>query len=256
MSKVIFKTFIVSLLAIMQFSFSAFAADEKPPSLADAWIIVPNAGQQAQFEQAFKEHIKYRASKGDPREWNTYVPVIGNNLNFYVVRFCCTAFKDVESYIKWDNDNKINEHWNKNVGQYVESYQHYYSRLDFTNSNWPEGDTNYRYFAVTDYKAKMGAGKSISDGKKMLSETAKAMKWPYSWSWSWQIGGEGGLSLVIPYEGYAGMAPPEKSFAAAFSEQIGDEKKAADALKSWSDNFHSTSYTVYAIRDDMSMGAD
>ncbi|WOH38004.1 hypothetical protein RI844_01855 [Thalassotalea fonticola] len=252
MSKVILKTFIVSLLAIIQFSFSAFAADEKPPSLADSWVMVPNAGQQAQFEQAFKEHLKFRVSKGDPRNWNTYVPVVGNDLNFYVVRFCCTAFKDIENYIKWENDNKVNDHWNSTVHQYVARYEHYYSRVDFANGNWPEGENNFKYFAVTDYKDKMGTGKSISDGKKMLSDTAKAMKWPYSWAWTWQIGGDGGLSLVIPYEGYAGMAPPEKSFAAAFAEQIGDKQKAEDALKSWTDNFHSTTYTVYRIREDLS----
>ncbi|WNC70811.1 hypothetical protein RGQ13_11780 [Thalassotalea psychrophila] len=256
MNKVILKSFIVSLLAIIQLSFSAFAADEKPHSLADVWVMVPNPGQQAGFEKAFQEHIKYRASKGDPRQWQAYTPVIGKNLNYYVVRYCCTAFKDVEAYKKWESDNKMDAHWNENVAKYVAHYEHYYSRIDFKNSNWPDGKNNYKYFAVTDYSVKVGAGKGVSEGKKVLSETAKAMKWPYSWSWTWQIGGDENLSLVIPYENYAEMEDPDKSFSTAFAEQIGDADKAAAVFKAWGENFHSTQYTVYVLREDMSMSTD
>ena len=79
------------------------------------------------------------------------------------------------------------------------------------------------------------------------------MKWPYSWSWSRKIGGKEGLSLVVPYKNYAGMTPPDKSFAKMLSEHLGDEAKADKIFKSWSDNFHSTTYTVYVLRDDLSM---
>ncbi|KGJ90492.1 hypothetical protein [Thalassotalea sp. ND16A] len=257
MSKLITKTLACSMLIMVQMLFGTVsAAEAKPDSLADLWIVVPNPGQNEKFEQAFKQHIKFRAEKGDPRPWKTYVPVVGKNLNYYAVRFCCTKFNDIESYVTWGTDNKIQAHWNMNVDQYVAHYEHYYSRVDFENSNWPEGEQGYKYFGVTDYSAKMGKGKSISAGKKMLSDNAKAMKWPYSWSWSWQIGGDGNLSLVIPYNDYAGMTPPDKSFAKVLAEHLGDEAKAGEIFKQWSDNFHSTNYTVYRLRDDMSMSED
>jgi hypothetical protein len=253
MSNVILKTFAASCLVIMQLLLSTATAADKPDSLADVWMMVPNAGQQAEFEAAFKKHLALRAEKGDPRKWNTYTPTVGDNLNVYVVRFCCTKFKDIEAYQKWESDSKIQQDWNKNVDQYVQSYQHGYSRLDFDNSNWPEDDEGFKYFAVTDYQVKMGHGKSIEEGKKVLSDNAKAMKWPYSWSWTWQIGGHERLSLVVPYKDYAGMTPPDKSFARVLAEHLGDEAKANKIFKSWSDNFHATKYTVYVLRDDLSM---
>lgn len=256
MSNVIVKTFAASCLVIMQLLLNTATAADKPNSLADVWVMVPNAGQQANFEAAFKKHIAFRAEKGDPREWKTYTPTIGNDLNFYVVRFCCTKFKEIEAYQKWESDNKIQQDWNNNVNQYVASYRHGFNRLDFDNSNWPENNNDFKYFAVTDYQVKMGHGKSIEEGKKVLSDNAKAMKWPYSWSWSWRIGGTEGLSLVIPYKNYAGMTPPDKSFAKALTEHLGDEAKAEKIFKSWNDNFHATKYTVYVLRNDLSMSAD
>ncbi|NMP15601.1 hypothetical protein [Thalassotalea sp. Y01] len=252
------KEYITSLtLAVsLLFSSALFAFDdhEKPKSLADMWVMVPNAGQQAQFEQAFKEHLKYRLSKKDPREWHVFVPTVGVDMNRYAVRFCCTSFKDVEAYNKWAKDNDIGKHWNETVAQYVASYEHFFGRMDFDNSHWPDDGKKYRYFAVTEYQVKMGKSESVEAGKKTLSDNAKAMKWPYLWSWSWTIGGEGGLNLVIPYENFEGMTPPDKSFGEALSEHLKDDAKTAEIFSNWSDNFSSTNYTIWSLRDDMSMG--
>lgn len=66
------------------------AADEKEPTLiADSWTMVPKAGHEDQFETALKEHLAMRSEKGDSRQWMTYTPVTGSDLNHYVVRSCC-----------------------------------------------------------------------------------------------------------------------------------------------------------------------
>ncbi|MCW8866537.1 MAG: hypothetical protein OQK09_00640 [Colwellia sp.] len=253
----IFKVLAASLFLLLPLTSTVHAAkgdkEAKPANLADVWIIVAKRGQEAQFEKSFKEHIVFREKQGDPKKWQTYTPTIGDNLNFYVVRHCCTKWEDADSYAKWNRKNKINEHWNKHTDQYVASYSHYFTRVDFANSYWPEDDDKFKYFAVNSYKTKIGAGRTIEATKKQLSDHAKAMKWPYPWSWGTQIGGESKISLVIPYENYAGMTPPDVSFFEALAKHIGDKKKADKLFKQWAKSFEDITYTVYRKRDDMSM---
>ncbi|MEZ9200312.1 hypothetical protein [Shewanella sp. 10N.286.54.B9] len=253
MKNILLKIVVGCWLLTMGLSNAALAAHHKPDSLADVWVMVPNQGQQAAFEKAFIKHIQFRASKGDPRAWKVYRPAIGTGMDRYIIRYCCTKWNDVDGYQKWQADNKILDDWYANVAQYINHYEHFYSRIDMKNSHWPKDSKGFKYFAVTNYQAKMGKAKSIADGKKLLSDNAKAMKWPYLWSWGNAIGGKGGLSLVIPYKNYAEMTPPDKSFSEALASHMGDEAKAGAVLKAWSENFHSTTYTVYRIVDELSM---
>lgn len=250
------KKYFSSLFAITLYCISslALAAEEaKPLSLADTWLMVPNPGQNKLFEEAFKEHLKFRVKQGDPNQWLTYTPTVGNKLNHYIVRYCCTSFKKLDEYDKWAQKSKVGEHWQKNVAKYVQSYQHSFSRLDFENSHWPDTEKKFTYYGVTRYKTKMGMGKSIEAGKAQLSNVAKEMKWPYSWSWAWKIGGKKGMSLVIGYDDFNAMTPPEVSFMEAYAKQTGDEKATEELFKSWAENFHGTEYTIYKYRADLSM---
>ena len=250
-SKIIIFIFITSFLITPYITYAA--EEEKQPSLADSWIVTPKAGKNSDFEKAFKKHIKFRAKKGDPRVWQTYVPTIGDNLNSYIIRSCCIKWEDIDSYAVWSEKNKIQENWDKNVDKYVATYSHHYNQLDFENSRWPEKDDHFKLFAVTSYKTKVGSGKKIEQSKKKISDYAKKMKWSYSWSWSWGIGGSSNLNLVVPYANYAGITPPKKGFAQVLSDHLGSEAKAQEVLDSWNDNFESTSYSIYQLRDDLSM---
>ena len=253
MKNILLKIVICSWLLVLGGGQMVLAAHHKPASLADVWVMVPNHGQQVAFEKAFIKHVKFRASKGDPRTWKVYRPAIGTDMGRYIVRYCCTKWKEVDGYQQWQTDNKVLEHWNANVAQYVDHYQHFYSRIDMKNSHWPKESKGFKYFAVTSYQLKMGSAKSVAEGKKLLSDNAKAMKWPYLWSWGNTIGGKGGLSLVIPYKNYAEMTPPDKTFSEALAAHMGDEAKAAKVLTAWSQNFESTEYTVYRLDEKLSM---
>ncbi len=253
MSKILNKTLFACVLVFMQVMLSSAYADPKSNNIADAWIMVPNAGQEGEFEKAFNAHLKFRAAKGDPRSWHTYVAVTGSNLNHYIVRYCCTKWGDIDAYNEWSDNNEVQQHWNANVAQYVESYQHHFDELDLENGKWPEKDPGFKYFGITDYKVKAGHGQSTAEGIKALSSNAKDMKWPYSWAWIWAVSGESNLSLVIPYKNYADMTDPEITFDKALATHLGSEEKAGEILKAWSNNFKKTSYTIYRLREDMSM---
>ncbi|MBY5991393.1 hypothetical protein [Ferrimonas balearica] len=229
-----------------------FAAD-KPDNLAEMWIITPKAGEAAKFEEALKRHVAFRKEKGDTRQWMVYVPTLGDKLNRYMIRSCCTNWAEVDTYVKWQNDQQTGNHWRTNVGQLVEAVAHNFSEVDMANSNWPEQDPGYVYFGVTSYKVKAGHGAGTEADKKALSDHAKAMEWPYSWAWSWSVGGEPTLHLVIPHQNYAGMAEPDPSFAESLGKHLGDESKAKALFESWSSHFHGTEYQLYRLRTDLSL---
>jgi len=246
------------LVAFVGLPFVAQAQDEEadPPNMADLWIVHVEAGKSAAFEEAFKSHIAFRAENGDPRAWNTYTVAVGEDLGAYGIRFCCIDLADADSYDAWDAEAGAGEHWNANVDQYVDSYEHYYTTTDFENSNWPEGETNYSLFGVTRWVLKQGAFRQMNEAKGKMSSLAKEHGWPRYWSWQSQIGGSNVISIVSPYENYAGMEPPEQSFFEFLVEHMESPEAAGELLGSFSSSFKSSSYTVYRLRDDLSMSAD
>ncbi len=225
---------------------------EAPPDLADMWIVEVRAGHDKDFREAFKEHIKFRAKKGDTRVWKTYSPMLGDDLSHYAIRACCVTYAEMDDYAAWSEKAKAGEHWNDNVDQYVESYEHYFSRLDLANSHWPEDDSGFKMFGVTDWKVKPGHGAQVEAAKAMLSKHAKEGEWPRHWSWSSPIGGKSMLTLVSPYTNFADMQGPAGGFGKFLSDKVGEEE-AAKMFKAFNDNFHGSTYTVYRLVEEMSM---
>ena len=89
-----------------------------------------------------------------------------------------------------------------------------------------------------------------------MSSLAKEHGWPRHWSWSSRTGGNGGISIASPYENFAGMEPPEQSFGEFLIEHMDSPEEAAELLSNFSTSFKSSTYTVYRLRDDLSMSAD
>lgn len=241
-------TWILAALAVLLLPNLATAKE----NLSEVWVMEPKAGQAMDFEQAFKQHIAHRAELKDPRSWRVYVPVLGDELNHYIVRSCCFGWQGMDEYRQWNDDKNPMADWEKTVGKLVDNYEHYLSVVDMQNSNWAE-DVKYQYVGVTDYKVKQGHMEAMETDKKMLSEAAKSQKWPYSWAWSSSVGGGNSVTLAVPYKSYAEMEPPETGFAKILATHMGGEDKAQEALKRWASHFESTHYAIYQWREDLSM---
>ena len=231
----------------------AFADGHIQANLAESWRITPKPGHGADFVEAFKKHLELRASKNDPKVWKTYSPVIGDDLSYYVVRSCCHTWADADSYAEWSAGAGVSEHWNKNVDKHVASYSHYYAEQDFENSNWPEDDSEYRFFAVTSFYPKPGHVGKRNAAKAQLSQHAKAGKWGRHWGWGESIGGAPAIYVVSPYRNYGEMAPLETSLFETIAEQAGSEDKATELFQAFNDTMKGSSYTVYRLESDMSM---
>ena len=230
------------------------AADkEEATVIADSWTMVPNDGHGDQFETALKEHLAMRADKGDSRQWQTYVPVTGEDLNFYVVRSCCAEWAEQDSYRVWTKET-LGNHFNDTVDPHVQSYSHNFSEIDRKNSHWGD-DTKANYVGVTHYEVKMGHGRQMNAAIKEMSGLAKDNNWPHNWSWSYPVGGSYTVNLAIPFENFAAMAPLQESFYEFVSKTLKSEKKADQLFEDFTDSFKSSKYSIYRLRSDLSMSA-
>ncbi len=246
--------FVVCVLIVYGTTHGAVLADgHEAPNVVDAWYVTVKPGHDAQFVEAFKKHLALRKGKGDPRAWKVYSPVVGDHLDYYVIRHCCSTWADMDSYRAWSAEAGVFEDWNRNVDEHVARYRHLMGALDMANSNWPEDDSDYPYYGVTRFKPKMGQMRQVEAAKKELSDAAKAGNWPRYWSWGNQIGGKSTVYIVSPFKDYASMKPPEPSFFEFLSTELGSERKATAAVARFNDAMQGSSYTVYRRIDDMSM---
>ncbi|QGX40193.1 hypothetical protein [Permianibacter aggregans] len=234
-------------------SLSVAAEKDSDANLSEIWVMKIERGKALAFETAFKLHLDNRKESGDPRAWQTWTAVTGDELRHYYVRYCCFAWDELDRYEQWVTESKIMDDWRANVDQLVKGYEHHFARVDMANSHWPEGEHEFAMVGISHYVPKMGSHQSLERTKKTLSDAAKAMKWPYYWAWDSTVNGKPGLSLVVPYKNYAGMASSEQSFSEMLAKHLGSEKKATTLLNDWMNNFEAVHYEIYRWRKDMSM---
>ncbi|UTW45762.1 hypothetical protein KFE80_02280 [bacterium SCSIO 12696] len=239
------------LIALFLIPLSSQADNHKAPALAESWVVTVKDGMHKEFEKAFTEHMKFRQKAGDPRAWQVYNPHTGKHMGSYIIRYCCFNWADRDDYVEWGEKQKISDHWDNNVDQYVAEYGHEYSSIDHENGNWVESKNGYKYIGVRSFKLKADA--NVRDSVKAMSQLAKDIKWDRSWGWAYSVTGPDMLMLVFPFENFAAMQPPEVSFLKAASKHLGSEEKAKEMFKQFDSNFKSTYYTIYSHRPELSM---
>lgn len=227
MKQFLIKLTCTALLLALAMPAALMAQDEEnPPNLASAWTVHPKAGKTAEFMAAVAVHMAFRKEAGDSRGWNVYRPVIGDDVGVTGFRYCCFDWADEDAYGAEDAAKGLSDHWNANVDQYVERYEHYLVELDHDNSHWNDGAGPFSYYGVTSWYIPPGSGADFNAMKAKMSTLAKENGWAtedHNWSWSTRIGGKNVESIVIPHENYASMAPPEQTFYAFVVEQVGEE---------------------------------
>ncbi|WP_068545471.1 hypothetical protein [Thalassotalea crassostreae] len=244
--------YLFSMLFAIAFTLNAKAEEGVAADpLTDVWVIKIDAVDKGKFEQALKAHMQYRVDNGDPRIWNVYTQVVGNNMETYVLRACCTNWDKIAEYRDWSRSKKMSSHWRKTVGLYSKNADHYFSRLDDKNSHW-DNTKEFRYFGVTSLYPEPGAGFEVRESIKAISDAAKKMGWEESWAWYNQIGGEPQIQLVVGFESYADMMPAEKSYYERLVDLLGDKEKAQDMISDYSEQFDKTNYAIYVHRESLS----
>ena len=229
-------------------------AQTAPGTLAEEWHFTVKDGHQADFEQAIRAHGKVRRDKGDPRRWDVYTPVTGDDLNTYVFRACCFTWNDQDAYAAWESSNAdVESDWLNGPGQHVAKTAHYFSEIDLANSYWPDNDKPVNYLGVMDYYVGAGQGAPFAAARAELSQIAINQGWSaagHRWSWIDRIGGKAVNFLVVPFANYAGMQSGGETFIEFLGEHLGDE--AALALQTrFAGAISGSKYTIWRYRSDL-----
>lgn len=243
------KIFALGMSMCLGFTTQVIAQDETG-NLSSNWAMTPkNLVDGRAFEEAMMEHIKFRASKGDPRDWDVYQVAVGDDMGMYFVRTCCFDWADQDTYNAWSAESGATDHFYETVGPHISEISHSMSQIDMENSNW--GEVEYRYVGVTNFTTVPGKQQQMNEAKATMSQLALEHGWSRNWVWGSDMGGASSSFIASPYTSFADMAPPEVSFMEFASEHMGEEEAAA-VMQSYNETIQSSSYTIYRLRSDLS----
>ncbi|MBT8086134.1 MAG: hypothetical protein HKN35_13430 [Woeseia sp.] len=228
---------------------------EKQPELDDVWMVLPKKGMEAEFSEAVKAHMEWRERQGESRGWDAYTVVLGDNPNIYMFRAGLFDWPEMDGFVKEDGEKGFGKHWNDNVHQYVDHYHHYFERMDFEHSNWPEDENDFKYYGVTTWVWKEDAGSESSEARKTISKILLDEGWGEqgnNWLWHSRIGGKPELKIVSGFENFADMARPEVSLYEFLSEHMGSGEEVQAMFDAFNSGFASSDYTVWAHNEELS----
>lgn len=250
-------TAILSIFAALFILMPAVSsAQEATPPLAEIWMVTVKPGHGPEFNKALAEHMKLRSENGDPRDWQTYTPLLGEDLNRIGIRYCCFNWADLDSYREWGRNNRaIGEHFDKHVAPHADSYAHYFETMHWKNSHWAESAGDATLFAVTEFTVKPGHGAEFRAARDKLLQIALDQGWASeerSWIWTSTIGGAEVEGIVIPYKNFADMDRDEDSFSRFLAKHLGDEGAAA-LMKQFAGSTTGSNYQIWEHQKDLSM---
>jgi hypothetical protein len=253
--------FILKAIAIFFLALPAAVAlaEAPPPPLAEMWLVTPKDGQSSEFREALAGHLAFRAEHGDPRAWQVYTPLLGDNLTQVAIRFCCFNWADQDSYTTWGaSADEIQAHFEEHVAPYTAKWAHYFESMDWGNSHWADSAGSAMYYAVTEFNVKPGSDQDFDAARDAMSQIALNQGWATddrSWIWASVIGGSPRESVIVPHENFASFDRGEEDFASFLSRHLGSEK-AAELMKQFSSASESTSFQIWKHQSELSMSTD
>ena len=232
-------------------------AQDLPPKLAEMWLVSPKDGHGAEFHAGIRAHMAFRHEQGDPRAWQSYTPLLGENLRDVGVRYCCFEWADADAYREWEAEHpQVQAHFEEHVAPHVASAAHYFESIDWANSHWSEAGGPYRLFAVTEFRVDPANSGAFDQARVKLSQIAIQNGWAsddHSWLWLSSIGGAPAQAIVIPHRDFAGLEGGRPSFAEFLAGQMGSPEMAAEMLQSLMGAVGSIDYQIWEHQPELSM---
>lgn len=251
------KFFLPVLVSLIMLLPLAVQAEEQPPRLAEMWTMLPKADQSSDFFKGLEEHMKFRMEAGDPQTWKTYTPMLGDDLGLVAVRACCMNWADGDSYREWGQQNpEVNKHFNEHVAPYVESYGHYFDEISWVNSNTKGDWSKFRFFAVTQFKLKVGMAGKFDAARDKISQIALNQGWATEerpWIWSSRVGGSPAESIVVPHENMASMDRDKQNFFNFMSKALGSDEAAEELFGELGSAVAEQEFQIWELHEDVSM---
>jgi hypothetical protein len=233
---------------------AAKVAPAESGNVADRWVLWPKAGHEHEFEAAVKEYVAWRKKNGDPFNWVAYVPVVGTDLGFYVVRSDDHQWKDIDTEEAWAMKSGANEAYDKQVGIHVDKVAHFFEEIDAAHSHMVGDPKDYKYFSVVTRNIKSGSRGEAMAAIDKIHKALTEQKWPYPYRLAWSVGGKDSLRLIFPMKGYADMVDPNPTVYQVLEKALGKEDAGA-TLKQFGTSLEFSDHSIAMVRPDLSTPA-
>jgi hypothetical protein len=247
---------LVACLLAASLATPSFAAGKTGKGMADhdvatIWVFWPKKGQAKAFVESLKKHVAWRKGAGDPFAWHVYQPVVGSDLDFYVVRSGHHTWADMDTEDAWGQKTEAGKQFMQDVGVHIRKMQHFFGVADTKLSHWIDSK-DYRYYVSSRYRFKPGHGADVKDVMKRVHDAATRQHWPYSFDFEYHVGGSGGMSIIMPMKNWAGMAEPSPTLMQVMTKALGSKKAAEKLFTKWDTAIKAHTKTIYAYRADLS----
>lgn len=236
---------------------AAALAQDAPERVTLHYQMEVKAGHRAQFEEAFKKHVAFRKSEGDPWDWEVWAPAISHSMNSFVVRSQSHTWAEIDDYAF--QREKGMAHFEETVMPHLTAVHASMDRLDEELSHSPdEADGMPALVALTHHWLEPGKAQQWREAAKTVSKAVVDQDFTEGHFILWQEAGGKvpAVTIVFPQSNWADMQSEDQRtlldvLAAGRSEA--EAKKILDRLD---DAVAHTVREIYAFRSDLSLIRD
>lgn len=241
--------FVAVCLCAPALAASQASKDKKDHDVTNVWMLWIKHGQLHKFETALKQYAAWRKSQNDPFSWHAYEPIVGSDLDYYVVRSGGHTWSDIQAEHDWGQAHR-GEDGGSHIGDFVSHESHYYTVDDNKHTHWMP-NKNYKYFGVAHYQMKPGTRNTVQAAIEQIQKAVTKAKWPYSYAIEYVIGGQGGMNIAEPMQTLEGMAQPKPSMMDVLTKSLGSKKAANDVMHDFGSSIQDHDFTIYESRPDL-----
>lgn len=244
------KKVIVVLVCVLGLALSSVAQEAQGPMISQVVWVLPKAGQQQQLEAAAKQHMEWHRQQNDTWTWNIWMVMSGENTGSYYAVSPNHRWADFDGGVSREADAA---HAIQTIGPYIERETNSFHVQLENLSRPPTGDTAYPLAVVNTYQVRWGKAEDFNHFMQRAHEAIGKTNWPVHYLWyALANGGEHpSYGLVILYENFADMTPPEKPFDKMLEEAFG-AAEARRLLRTFTDSIRSVRSELVRYRADLS----
>lgn len=226
------------------------ALAQEPGPVAKIYLVKVKPGMEAQFEEAYKQHVEWHRQQNDSWVWDAWQYQSGERFGQYVVVTSGHHWKDFDE--RGEMEKADNADAQKRLLPLTESVTVWWSRAMPDLSRLPQGEFEVRVARVTDYHIKPGKGFEFVELIRKAGNALAKANWGDPILWTQDLTGQGGVfSAVEMLPNWSALAPSDKSIGEVLASQLGQETASHMRETFWNCVARTETHLV-AYRPDLS----
>jgi hypothetical protein len=240
-------------VSIAVLAFAAMAGAQDGP-IGQNYLIQPKAGQEMQWEAAYKEHLQWHIDMNDTWNWTAYQIMSGPDTGKYMIRTGGHEWKDWDAI--GDKEAKDAANYMENAGKHTASYSVTFDRIHGNLSRFGESPGPYKLVQISNVSVKAdkipdflaAVGKYHAAFEKTNSPNRYATV-------SIETGGRtGDFMFVGLHDGYADLEEDPMAMAKMMEEVYGRIEAEAIA-EDFQESVESMHSYIMILREDLTYRA-